>query len=217
MALLAPASDSQIDSVSPVNLKPMGSVPVTGPDEIAETVRRAREVSATWAAGPVRDRRRHLLRVRSALVERGGEIVDTLVAETGKPASDGWQELLVSSVMVSYAAKRLLRPERLGTWPLLVKRAWFEFEPHGVIATITPWNWPLAISMQTIPFALAAGNVVVNKPSEYTPLTGQALAYVIHSAGIELAHVVQGDGRAAQELIRSGVDTIALTGIGATA
>lgn len=220
MALLSPVSGSRIESVSPADLSQVGSVPVSSTEDVERTVQRAREVAKSWSTLSFRERRRHLLRVRAALATRGGEIVDALVAETGKPPSDGWQELFVAALFTNYAAKstgRLLRSRRLGTWPYIVKRARVEYAPYGVIGTITPWNWPLGISMQSIPFALAAGNVVVNKPSEYTPLTGQALADVINSAGIELVHVVHGDGRTAQDLIRAGVDKIAFTGSGPTA
>jgi acyl-CoA reductase-like NAD-dependent aldehyde dehydrogenase len=215
MALGAPVSSSRIDSVSPADLRPVGSVAVPDTEQIAAIVRRARDVAATWSAMPARDRRAHLLKVRGALVEHGEKIVDAAVAETGKPASDAWQELLIGALMTNYAAKaagRLLAPQRIGTWPYVVKRGRVEFSPYGVIATITPWNWPIAISMQSLPFALAAGNVVINKPSEYTPMTGQALADAINSAGIELVHVVQGDGRAGRDLILAGVDKIAFTG-----
>lgn len=220
MALIAPVSSSQIESVSPADLSTVGTVPVADPDGIHAIVARARGVSASWSATPVAERRRHLLAVRAALAARGEEIVETLVAETGKPASDAWQELLVGAMFVDYAAKSagsLLAPQRFGTWPYVVKRARVEYSPYGVIATITPWNWPVGISMQTLPFALAAGNVVVNKPSEYTPLTGQVLADVINSAGVELVHVVHGDGRAGAELIGAGVDKVAFTGSGQTA
>jgi acyl-CoA reductase-like NAD-dependent aldehyde dehydrogenase len=215
VALVAPISSSRIDSVSPADLRPVGSVAVPDTEEIAAIVARARDVATTWSTMPARDRRAHLLKVRGALVEHGDTIVDAAVAETGKPASDAWQELLVGALMTNYAAKaagRLLAPQRIGTWPVVVKRGRVEYSPYGVIATITPWNWPIAISLQSLPFALAAGNVVVNKPSEYTPVTGQALADAVNSAGLDLVHVVQGDGRAGRDLILAGVDKIAFTG-----
>lgn len=220
MALLRPISGLTIDSGSPATLETVGTVAVSDRDAITDTARRARQSALSWGALSPRDRRRHLRKVRSALVRRGKELVESLVAETGKPVSDGWMELVLATTMTSWAARsaeRHLRPQRISTWPYLLKRAWTEYYPFGVIAVITPWNWPLAISMQSIPFALAAGNVVINKPSEHTPLTGQILADVINSAGRDLVYTVQGDGSAAQQLIRSGVDKIVFTGGGIAA
>jgi succinate-semialdehyde dehydrogenase/glutarate-semialdehyde dehydrogenase len=92
------------------------------------------------------------------------------------------------------------------------------YEPYGVIAAITPWNFPFAISMSSVNTALAAGNAVVLKPSEHSPATGRLVGELLAEAtGLpSLVAVAPGDGRTGAALVAAGVDKIAFTGSTAT-
>jgi aldehyde dehydrogenase (NAD+) len=154
------------------------------------------------------------------VVANGDRIAQTLSAETGKPLTDAWLEIAGGCAMITYAAgaaHRVLRRRSVGTWPIFLKRAYVEYSPYGVIGAITPWNYPVAISMQVIPYALAAGNAVVLKPSELVPSTGLLLEEIAASVGLDVARVVCGAAETGDALVRSGVDKIVFTGSGATA
>ena len=128
-------------------------------------------------------------RPRSSL-EQADEIADTVVAETGKPRVEAFtSELFPALDALSWLARRaskVLAPERLRrSQPhLLHKRAWLTYEPLGVVGVIAPWNFPFAIPFTQTAYALAAGNAVVLKPSELTPLTAQLVERVLRAAGL---------------------------------
>ncbi|HWB65644.1 MAG TPA: aldehyde dehydrogenase family protein [Mycobacteriales bacterium] len=210
---MLPAVDRRTGSI-------IGEVPVLDAASVTAAVEQARTAQAAWAGLSHRARRRHLLEFRRALVSSGDRLAETLAAETGKPLSDAWLEIAGGCAMITYAAHtahRALRRRSISTWPIVVKRAYVEYSPYGVIGAITPWNYPVAISMQVIPFALAAGNAVVVKPSELVPLTGMLIGEIATAAGLDVVKVVTGAGATGEALVRSGVDKIAFTGSGTTA
>jgi len=97
---------------------------------------------------------------------------------------------------------------------MLWKRAFVEREPLGVVGAITPWNYPLILSMDAAVSALFGGNAVVIKPSEFTPLTALMIPGLCREAGLpeDLVRVVTGDGSTGAALVRAGVDKISFTG-----
>ncbi|HSG48868.1 MAG TPA: aldehyde dehydrogenase family protein, partial [Longimicrobiales bacterium] len=111
-----------------------------------------------------------------------------------------------------------LAPRRTGAGWLLSKSGWVEHEPYGVIGAITPWNYPFIIAMDCVTPALFAGNAVVIKPSEFTPVTTLLIPDLCDQAGIPrgLVQVVTGDGSTGRALIQGGVDRVVFTGSTAT-
>ena len=212
---LAAITDDRIESMNPATGEILGSVPVMSADEVREVAQRARKEAVEWSRLSVRARQAHLLRIRSAVVQRSEELARMVAAETGKPLPDAILEVFALGTFLTYCAKnaaRALRPRRVSSKPLVLKRATITYEPYGVIGVISPWNFPVGIPAQVLPYALAAGNTIVYKPSELTPLTGIKLAEIFNSAGRHLIHVVTGDGRTGEGLVRSGVDKIEFTG-----
>src|SRR5678816_4322627 len=115
-------------------------------------------------------------------------------------------------------AEKALRPHKVSSGLMANYRSTISYHPFGVIGVIGPWNYPLFTPMGSIAYALAAGNAVVFKPSELTPLVGQLLGEI---AGASIAIpdvlvVVTGDGRTGAALARAEVDKIAFTGSTAT-
>src|SRR3954451_11817823 len=191
------------------------TVPRAGVQEVDGAVARAKAAFPAWAAVAPADRARLLLRV-AALVEDRLEEVATLEARNaGKPIGDARGEMgMVVDTFRYYAAG----PERaLGdTIPVAGGLAITVREPLGVVALITPWNFPLVIAAWKLAPALAAGNTVVLKPAELTPLTALAFERIAVQAGLPegVVNVVVGPGRTCgQRLVEHpDVAKIAFTG-----
>ncbi|GGS43408.1 aldehyde dehydrogenase family protein [Streptomyces griseoviridis] len=198
--------------------------PVHGPEEIARAVHRGRAVQARWAALPASGRRAALLRWKRRLAAELDALAGTVAAETGKPRQDADLEVLLALGHLDWAARhagRVLRRRRVGTGLVAADQAaTVEYRPLGVIGVIGPWNYPVYTPMGSLGYALAAGNAVVFKPSEYTPGTGVRLAALFDAAVPEFAgllSVVTGAGKTGAALARSGVDKVAFTGSPGTA
>jgi acyl-CoA reductase-like NAD-dependent aldehyde dehydrogenase len=211
----------ELVSVDPATLEPLGVVAVTPPEELSEIVAEARLAQAAFAREPLEVRSGLLDRVVHALVEDADAIAHTISTESGKPLAEAYaHELVVSADACRWHAVnlgRVLREEPIG-FPQLVlkqKRGAIRYEPLGVVAVVTPWNFPLAIPLRQAAAAIAAGNAVVLKPSELTPLTGAWVEELFRRAGAPpgLLRVVQGAGDVGEALVRHrGVAAILFTG-----
>jgi acyl-CoA reductase-like NAD-dependent aldehyde dehydrogenase len=194
----------------------------TSATEMAEVVGRARAAGQRWAKVPPAQRARHLLRARLALLERMDEVVDTMVAETGKLRTEAIvNEILVACELITWYARnapKVLAPRKVAPGILVHKRAERRLEPLGVVAVISPWNYPLVLSLGPVSTALFAGNAVVLKPSEFTPGTGRLVGQLFSGLGAhgDIVQVVTGDGRTGDTLVRSEVDKVCFTGSVAT-
>jgi acyl-CoA reductase-like NAD-dependent aldehyde dehydrogenase len=168
-------------------------------------------------------RKVRLLRWRALLVERIEELAELNRAEAGKPVADAIVEASAAIEHTDWAArnaKRVLGPRRTRTRLLLAEHAGhLEYQPYGVVGVIGPWNYPILTPLGPASAALAAGNAVVLKPSEYTPVVGQWLADSFAEVVPEqpVLQVVHGLGDVGAALCRSGVDKVAFTGSTATA
>jgi acyl-CoA reductase-like NAD-dependent aldehyde dehydrogenase len=213
---------SELQSTNPATLEPVGSVARTAPEVVAGTVAEAQAVQECWARTSGDERRALLLRVVRVLLARGDELAALVTAENGKPLAEAYtSELLVAVDNASWMAAnavRTLAPERV-RFPqphLKHKRGRLLHEPIGVVAVIAPWNFPFAIPFVQAAAAVAAGNAVVVKPSELTPLTGAWVERVFAEAGapLGLVRVVQGEGETVGDaLVRSpGVGKVVFTG-----
>ncbi len=219
MAVLDLPAGDVIESYNPATGELVGTVAIAGEEAVAAAVAAARHTAAAWNDRSPRERLPHLLRARQGLVDAADELADLVSRETGKPPHDAYLEVLSACLLLTWSAKaapRALRPRRVSTAPLVVKRGTLHRAPYGVVGVISPWNYPVTVPMQAMASALAAGNVVVFKPSELTPLTGVALARALNAGDHELVHVVTGDGRTGEALVRSGVDKVSFTGSPAT-
>ncbi|MEV7436530.1 aldehyde dehydrogenase family protein [Streptomyces griseoviridis] len=219
-----PAGPTTFASRDPATGRVLADHPVHGPDDVADAVRRSREAAGRWAALPAAGRRSALLAWKRELAARLDAVAATVAAETGKPRADAELELLLTLVHLDWAARhagRLLRRRRVRSgWLAANQSATLVHRPLGVIGVIGPWNYPVYTPMGSIGYALAAGNGVVFKPSEYTPATGAALAEAFDAAVPEsagLLTVVTGAGPTGEALARSGVDKVAFTGSPGTA
>ena len=148
------------------------------------------------------------------------ELAEAAASETGKPVTDALFEVAAGCGMLSWVAAnahRNLRPRRVPTRPLVIKRARVQYAPLGVIGVIAPWNYPIGIPLQSLPYTLGAGNAVVFKPSELTPRTGELLAACFAAAGADVVVLAPGDGAVGAALVASGIDKLVFTGSPPTA
>lgn len=176
-AKVDPQGRPMIEDRDPRTNRVIGYVPSMTSDDVALAVHQARDAFGSWSGLSFRQRAEHLLRVRDLMLDRLHELVKVITSETGKLGTEAiLTEVMGACEVIGYYAKRgerALRPHKLSTGSLLHKKAEVHYEPLGVVAVISPWNYPFVLSMTPIVTALFAGNTVVHKPSEITPLVGR--------------------------------------------
>jgi succinate-semialdehyde dehydrogenase/glutarate-semialdehyde dehydrogenase len=215
--------DGELISTSPTTDAEVGRFPVADAEAVAAAVARARAAGSWWRELGFDGRRQRLLRWRSVLARRLPELIAIMHAEGGKPNVDALLECAVAIDHVAWSArnaKRVLRSRRVrGTILLPEFSGRVEYQPFGVIGVIGPWNYPILTPTGSITYALAAGNTVVFKPSEYTPAAGRWLVERFGEIVPEqpVLQIVVGTGETGAHLVRSGVDKVAFTGSPATA
>lgn len=187
--------------------------------EIPGLVHEARVAQATWKATPLHERVDVLRQVKVRSLRLAEALSEVIRTETGKPFEEALlAEALSVADLVDYwtlAIESLLEPLPIELDAMLFpgKRGVTERVARGVIALITPWNYPAAIPLRHLVPAVLCGNAVVLKPSEFTPRTGRMIVSLF--AGLVpngLVALVIGDGTAGKTLIESGVDAVSFTG-----
>ncbi|MGL6280637.1 MAG: aldehyde dehydrogenase family protein, partial [Gaiella sp.] len=212
--------------IDPATLRPVGRVPVADPAAVAEAVAEARAAGRDWAERPLEERAAVLRRVAHEIVADDLALARTIVDETGKPIVEAYTHDLFVAVetlgWLAGALRGVLAPRRLRfTQPVLLhKRGWVRHTPLGVVGIIAPWNFPVGLPLSQAASALAAGNAVVLKPSELTPLSGALVEELFMRAGAPpgLVRVVQGPGVTVGDALagQPGVDALVFTGSTAT-
>jgi acyl-CoA reductase-like NAD-dependent aldehyde dehydrogenase len=209
---------ARFDSLNPATGEVVASHPVHSAEDVAAAVDRARIAATWWSELGFAGRAERLRRWNGVLTRRMTDLIDVVRAETGKPARDAQLEIVLAIDHISWAARharRVLGPHRRSPGLLLANfSASVRYEPLGVVGVIGPWNYPVFTPMGSIAYALAAGNAVVFKPSEYTPGVGVWLAETFAEAVPDqpVLQVVTGMGETGAALCRAGVDKIAFTG-----
>ena len=213
-----------IDSVNPATGEVVARIPATPLTAIPAIFEAARAAQKEWSARTLRERCAMLRKLRDAIFERRDDIANIVSRETGKPRAEAiLAEILLTLDTADFLARqapRWLRPERVPhhNIALKAKSGWLEFEPHGVVAIISPWNFPFAIPMTELIPALVAGNAVLLKPSELTPATGALVGELIDRAGFPrgLVQMLQGGGELGAAIIEVGPAKVFFTGSVAT-
>ena len=214
----------EIISYDPATGEEIGRAPFTSPDQVKEAVRRARAAQPSWASHSFRERARVILKARELMLAERDEFARLVSRETGKPVAEALSMEIVPTLdamhYFAHASENLLRPQKIdiGQYGLMGRSSRIVFKPLGVIGIISPWNFPLATPADEVVMALMAGNAVVLKPSELTPLIALKLGDVFNRAGLPagLLEIVTGDGSTGAALIDARVDKIMFTGSVAT-
>ncbi|MCW2665744.1 MAG: aldehyde dehydrogenase [Frankiales bacterium] len=213
-----PATAATFESLDPATGAVVATLPVQGEDDVRAAVARAREAAAWWRGLGWEGRKARLDRWKGVLARRAGELSELMHRENGKPLSDARLEIGLAVDHIAWAGKhapKVLGPRRIPSGMMMANQAaTLEYQPLGVIGVIGPWNYPVFTPMGSIAYALAAGNAVVFKPSEYTPAVGRWLVATFAEIVPEqpVLQLVTGLGDTGAALCRAGVDKIAFTG-----
>ena len=207
-------------SVNPATGEVLQELDCVSEAQVLSAVERAATAQPAWAALGLRKRIDIVRNFQAKLHARKSEVAAAITREAGKPLA----EALVTEVLVVLDSARFLidnafallsdEPVPHGNVVTKLKTGRLVREPHGVIGIISPWNYPFSIPSTETLAALVAGNAVVLKPSELTPLIALELASLLHAAGVpkEIFQVVIGDGAAGAALLRAPIDKLVFTG-----
>jgi acyl-CoA reductase-like NAD-dependent aldehyde dehydrogenase len=208
-------STETMQVIEPATEEVLEELPRAGVDEADEAIARAKDAFPAWRAIAPAERAQLLRRLAGVIEESAEELATLEARNVGKPISDARGEVgMVASTFMYYAGA----PERLlgDTIPVAGGIDVTFREPLGVVGLITPWNFPLPIASWKIAPALAAGNTVVLKPAELTPLTALRLERLALDAGLPkgVLNVVVGPGRTVGERLVEHPDVakVAFTG-----
>jgi succinate-semialdehyde dehydrogenase / glutarate-semialdehyde dehydrogenase len=209
-------SDGSLEMVSPLTGRAFGKLPVSSASDVRDAVRRARQAQRAWAAVRIGERIRLIERFARLVAAYQELVMDVVQIETGKTRQDALEEVLDVQVTASYYtanAAGTLNERRLpGAIPGLTA-AQSRSTPYGVVGMITPWNYPFTLfASDSIP-ALLAGNGVVVKPSEETPLSALVTLFLFRAAGFpeDLIQAVAGTGEVGASLVDEA-DFVQFTG-----
>ena len=206
-----------LDVFAPATTERLGSVPACDEDDVAAAVERARDAASTWGERSVEERAAVLDRAADRLLSERSALLDLLQMETGKSRRTAVEELFEVPLACEYAAEEgpaaIAEDRRTPAVPGLTT-ATVTYEPVGVVGVISPWNYPLTLSVADVVPALLAGNAVVLKPDEKTPYTALALAELLAEAGLpeDVLTVVTGEGPTVGPALIDTVDYVAFTG-----
>ncbi|MDN3296728.1 succinic semialdehyde dehydrogenase [Streptomyces ficellus] len=195
----------------------LAELPESTPEDVAEAFARARAAQGVWAATPVRARAAVLLRFHDLVLERQAEVLDLIQLETGKARLHAHEEVLAVAVVARHYGRRAaayLGPKRhTGVVPALTKVTELR-QPRGVVGHISPWNYPLELSVGDALPAFVSGNAVVMKPDTETALTALWARDLLIEAGLpaEVFQVVIGDGPVVGPEIVRHADYVSFTG-----
>jgi acyl-CoA reductase-like NAD-dependent aldehyde dehydrogenase len=215
----APATT--FDSLNPVTGEVVASHPIHDAAAVQAAVETARHEAEWWRALGFAGRKQKLALWRGHLARNMEQLASVMSAETGKPAGDALLECALAVDHLAWAgshASKVLGRRKVSPGLMMVNQAAsVEYKPLGVVGVIGPWNYPVFTPMGSIAYALAAGNAVVFKPSEYTPGVAEWLARsFLEAVGRPVLQVVTGYAATGAALCTSGVNKVAFTGSTAT-
>ncbi|KQZ68626.1 aldehyde dehydrogenase [Nocardioides sp. Root151] len=215
-----PGRRVSLDSLAPADDALVDSFPVMGEDDVRAVVATARTASTWWRELGFDGRAARLAAWRRHMWRRVDEVADLIHRENGKPLDDAVLEVVLTVEHLHWAAGnagKVLRSHKVNPGPLFSNyAARVDYDPLGVVGVIGPWNYPLYAPNSAVAFALAAGNTVVLKPSEFTPAVSRwyvdAFAAANPDAPAGVLSLVTGFGETGAALCNAGVDKIGFTG-----
>jgi succinate-semialdehyde dehydrogenase/glutarate-semialdehyde dehydrogenase len=215
------AEREDLEIENPAVGRVLGVVPRCTAEDVELAVQRAREAQTSWARTGFAEREALLMRVHDLVLDRQDEVLDVIQLESGKARRHAFEEILDVALVSRYyarSARRLLRPQRRrGALPFLTA-TWEQHHPVGVVGVISPWNYPLTLSLSDALPAIAAGNAVVMKVDSKTPFSGLIGLSLLEEAGLprDVLQVVTGSGADLGPELIGRVDYIMFTGSTAT-
>ncbi|ADQ66551.1 succinic semialdehyde dehydrogenase [Halogeometricum borinquense DSM 11551] len=216
-AVVTVADRPSLSVESPFDATTLGTVPACNADDVREAFDRARTAQSEWADRPLGERLAVFERFHERVLDEQSSLLDVVQAETGKSRLDAHEEAVdVASTARYYATNArsfLASRQRTGAVPF-VTRTTEHRRPVGVVGIISPWNYPLTLSISDAVPALLAGNAVVCKPDEGTPFTALRIRELLIESGLpaDLFAVVTGRGDDIGETVVEESDYVCFTG-----
>jgi acyl-CoA reductase-like NAD-dependent aldehyde dehydrogenase len=209
-----------IPSIDPATGKITKSFKRTSPLDVPQLLARTREAQRAWGKRSVEERCARIEVLKGKILEARDLLMEAVVRESGKPRTEAkFADVFVSLDSADYFAKKgasLLKSESVEHHSLAAKAksGRLHYDPLGVVAIISSWNYPLAIPMSQIIAAVVAGNGVLCKTSDFTPECGELIGKLFLDAGFpqDLVTIVQGGGEVGQALIDARPDKVFFTG-----
>ena len=211
------------NSHNPVTDEVIGSYPIMSKKDVTEVVAHARAATSQWQSLGFNGRKKTLLAWSSLIINRIEQVASLISLETGKPLSDARLEVSIAVSHIGWAARHaesIMRTSYRRPGLLMANMsATVERSPIGVVGVIGPWNYPIFTPVGSIAYALAAGNTVVFKPSEYTPGVGMWLEETFNEVApfADIFTTITGLGETGGALCVSDIDKLSFTGSTRTA
>jgi betaine-aldehyde dehydrogenase len=214
----APGAQESFEVHNPATGETITSLPIDGPEQVRDVVARVRAAQPEWEALGNKGRAKWLGQLRDWLLDNQDEIADAMQAETGKVRGEAGGEAVYLTDLINFygkKAKKYIGEEKVAAHSpaMKVKRLRVQYRPYPVVGVISPWNFPLMLSLGDGLPALQAGAAVVHKPSEITPLSLRMVieAWKSEIGGPDVLDAVNGLGECGSALVDE-VDFVQFTG-----
>src|SRR5215213_4921370 len=211
-------SDSTMLVINPATGENIEEIPISSREEVDAAVERAREGFREWQGFTGLDRAEVLHEISARMREHADELAEVMTLEGGKPFIENRDEVTWTAACFDYYGE--IARDSVGYLPAPIEPQQLALvikEPVGVVACIVPWNYPLLLAAWKVAPALAAGNSVILKPSEETPLATRRMIELMEDLPDGVLQGVYGAGGVGDALVRHpGVDMVAFTGSQAT-
>jgi acyl-CoA reductase-like NAD-dependent aldehyde dehydrogenase len=205
--------------VNPASGETLREVAEDGPEALARRVEKAKKAQPEWAKTPLETRKAALRAFAATVDKRKEELATLLTTEMGKPIKQSRNELIALQSRLRFFLENV--DAALADEVVHDERGWRErisYEPLGLVANISAWNYPYFVGSNVFVPALLAGNAVLYKPSEFATLTGLAITEAMHEAGVPPAAFAPaiGGGEVGRTLMEQPLDAVFFTGSFAT-
>jgi succinate-semialdehyde dehydrogenase / glutarate-semialdehyde dehydrogenase len=202
-----------LESRNPVNQELIGKVLITNVEDINTIVEKSKIAQKKWKKIPIDERIQYLVKAAEQLIPEINRLAVLLSKEMGKDLNRSIGEVSGCAYDVSYRARDIKDAVKTQIFESSGMKTQMQYNPLGVCAVISPWNYPLAMAHWLIIPSLVAGNSVVFKPSEETPLIAQEYVDLFNKVlPKDLLQIVHGNEKQGKALVNSDVNLIAFTG-----
>ncbi len=210
--------ENVIEVFNPANGQHIKEIPITNDSQFKEIIEKSIESKNSWNNSIPKFRKNLIKKFRKAIIKNMDLFIDTICSETGKKKFEGMLEVYTSVEHMKHSEKllsKMFKKKNRSVGTLLTKKAWTELKPLGIAGIISPWNYPLILTLTPVIEAISAGNVVILKPSEQTPLTTELLKSIWDDATDQpdILQIIYGGGKIGSKLVNAPeVDIICFTG-----
>ena len=216
-----PSDAPTVPVINPTTGKRIYDLPQMTAEQVVEKINHVRKLHGAWRQTTIGAREHFLKKVHNVLLANEDKLLDVLQLETGKSRAHAFEEFAGAAGAARYYGNNsssILANYKTRSGVPFVHKTWVENEPLGVVGIITPWNYPMALTMLDVLPALAAGNIVVQKADNQTALSVLMCRLMAIEAGLpeEVWTVVVGDGAEVGNAITDNADYVAFTGSTAT-